>query len=861
MGLMRALQGVATGYLDARVGQFEAAAEAKRKEKELADKYKAEEAMRINIQNNERIETNKLNAIKKEEDRNRRKEELLSLGFTEEYLMSHGQYALGSDNNAQTFIKLGQDQYGIARWWDTPINFQHDGGNYKGMTVQEYIMSSGGGNFNSENVKNETKNRVNISDAIADNQIQTNEGVNISTSGTPLNGKDLFFASPKRARSEGKTYINTTNGQTIHAYQYEEVIGKGKFGGNYYTTTYQEADDGAGGTILMPNISMVKDMSKFVPYDLSIAKQFDSFIDTTSQTSYLIRNPQTGFQERVTGQMTTYTDGSLPTEVLYGISPSLAEGLGIDLQEVLMKPVEGTPLFTEEKINKDFLVDKTLFNNAVFNAHGYELQSVSSTNSTSSVSSKDFDLTNSAKNTIRTNATSIAGFNSGEGKDFMTETIAGSGTITKVVGDTEASKTVTTFGSIIDDGLMYLKNKKVLSAQTGGVQGNIDESQGRFSFPPNVDAKEISNFQKNYAINKDSTIASELGLDVNSGNVDEANFANRTAEYFKTIRVDLAENTLQKINSLNEEDFKQFAKDNGYDDTDEPSVIASEITDRQLQKITTLDGLLKLGNDMKERQIVAQSNIESKREKAERSAVNKYFPPSEFEEVDVFESFVDNYITDPDNTEQAEDFVAAINNLTSDVAERESLIQQGIKYINNTRKEKYPFPEGDTDFQTRKSKREEISRKNIEEETGFKTKDDWLKSNTVEKMSDIGREEWKDKYERTEGLMLVSDYSSKTGLKKFVNPDLPTGHVEKKPKAIGKAREWDNLWSKTHKPDGTPINASEPIKVGTGPAFNPADEIQFELDVENLKSNNMSVENFNKKYGVGSAERLLNQGN
>ena len=264
---------------------------------------------------------------------------------------------------------------------------------------------------------------------------------------------------------------------------------------------------------------------------------------------------------------------------------------------------------------------------------------------------------------------------------------------------------------------------------------------------------------------------------------------------------------------------------------------------------------------MKERQIVAQSNIESKREKAERSAVNKYFPPSEFEEVDVFESFVDNYIKDPDNTEQAEDFVAAINNLTSDVAERESLIQQGIKYINNTRKEKYPFPEGDTDFQTRKSKREEISRKNIEEETGFKTKDDWLKSNTVEKMSDIGREEWKDKYERTEGLMLVSDYSSKIGLKKFVNPDLPTGHVEKKPKAIGKAREWDNLWSKTHKPDGTPINASEPIKVGTGPAFNPADEIQFELDVENLKSNNMSVENFNKKYGVGSAERLLNQGN
>tara|TARA_R110000796_G_scaffold26748_2_gene73971 strand:+ start:212 stop:2782 length:2571 start_codon:yes stop_codon:yes gene_type:complete len=856
MGLMRALQGVATGYLDARVGQFETAAKAKADKEALKDKYKAEETMRINVKNNELTKNAETKAIKDAEDKERRKQELISLGFTEEYLMSYGQYALGSDTNSQNFIKLGQDQYGIARWWDTPINFQHDGGNYKGMTVQEYKMSSGGGGFNSENVKKETKDKTNISDAVANNQIQTVQ----TDVEVPLYGKDLFFASPKRARSEGKTYINTNNGQTIHAYQYEEVIGKGKFGGNYYTTTYQEADDGDGGKILMPNISMVKDMSTFVPYDLSIAKQFNSFIDKTSQTSYLIRNPKTGLQERVTGQMTTYTNGTTPTEVLYGISPSLVDGFGIDLQEILMTPIEGTPFFTEETINKDFLVDKTKFNRAVFDVHGYELQSVSSTNSPSSVTSKDFDLTNSTKNTIRTNATSIAGFNSGEGKDFMTETIAGSGTITKVVGDTEASRTVTTFGSIIDDGLMYLKNKKVLSAQTGSVQGNIDESQGRFSFPPNVDAKEIFNFQQNYAINKDSTIASELGLDVNSGNVDEANFANRTAEYFKTIRVDLAENTLQKINSLNEEDFKQFAKDNGYGDTDEASVIASEITDRQLQKITTLDGLLKLGNDMKERQIVAQSNIESKKERTERSAVNKYFPPSEFEEANIFESFVDNYITDPDNTEQAEDFVTAINNLTSDVAERQSLIQQGIKYINNTRKEKYPFPEGDTDFQTRKSEREEISRKNLEEETGFKTKDDWLKSNTVEKMDDIGRKEWKEKYEKDTGLSLVTDYNKKTGLKKFVNSDLPIGHVEKKPRGA-KQREWDRIWSQTHKPDGTPINASEPIKVGTDPAFNPADEIQFDLDVENLKSNSMSVENFNKKYGVGSAERLLNQGN
>ena len=104
MGLMRALQGVATGYLDARVGQFEAAAEAKRAKKAMEDKMKAEEAMRLNLQNNERIENAKLQAAEKEAERERRKNDLLNLGFTDEFIAAHGQYALGSDQNFSNFI-------------------------------------------------------------------------------------------------------------------------------------------------------------------------------------------------------------------------------------------------------------------------------------------------------------------------------------------------------------------------------------------------------------------------------------------------------------------------------------------------------------------------------------------------------------------------------------------------------------------------------------------------------------------------------------------------------------------------------------------------------------------------------------
>ena len=192
MGLMRALQGVATGYLDARVGQFEAAAEAKRKEKELLDKYKAEEAMRIAVDANKHELDQKAKAEKEIADREGRKNDLLNLGFTEEFIAAHGQYALGSDNNFSSFIKLGQDTYGIARWWDTPINF----GSSQGMNVQEYLMSSGG-TFDNNTVKKETKDRVNISDAVADNQIQTDEKtVGVTSTATRLNGKDLFLKVP-----------------------------------------------------------------------------------------------------------------------------------------------------------------------------------------------------------------------------------------------------------------------------------------------------------------------------------------------------------------------------------------------------------------------------------------------------------------------------------------------------------------------------------------------------------------------------------------------------------------------------------------------------------------------------------------
>jgi len=89
--------------------------------------------------------------------------------------------------------------------------------------------------------------------------------------------------------------------------------------------------------------------------------------------------------------------------------------------------------------------------------------------------------------------------------------------------------------------------------------------------------------------------------------------------------------------------------------------------------------------------------------------------------------------------------------------------------------------------------------------------DSWIEQNTVETAKEIGLNNWNKKYIVPPKDMFSTrtiDYDSKTGLKKFVNPDLPANHVEPRPGGAsfpqGGYEEWDRIWSKTHNEDGTP---------------------------------------------------------
>jgi len=859
MGLMRALQGVATGYLDARVGQFEAAAEAKRKEKELLDKYKAEEAMRIAVDANKHELDQKVLAEKEIADRERRKNDLLNLGFTEEYIASHGQYALGSDNNFSNFIKLGQDTYGIARWWDTPINF----GDGQGMNVQEYTMSSGNA-FDNATVKKETKERVNIPDAIADNQIQTDEkSITTKKEIKPLFGKDLFFAKATRAQSEGKNYINHQTGQIINAFQYEQDIGEKNFGGMHYTTVYAQHDDGKGGKILMPELHSV-DMKQFVSLEgnMDVFKKFNKDIKSSTATSYLVWNPKTERDERINGRIYEYHDGSTK-EILDGISPSLAQTFNIKLTEKIKENLPPSLGFEKETIQiNTFSVDKNDFQAL----SEKELRPVSTTSSGDDLSIAKYkapsDMSTTEKNQYKQNAVGLAGFDIGKSTEFQESFTDPGNAVLNFIGVSEADKAAKEFGAIIDTTWNY--HTRLLSdyQDSRGTRGLINE-----------------------------TIVKELGLESNNPqDIQPEVFANSVAAYYKEVRTSLGEIELAQLERLQampdgDAQVKEYFLSKGftekeYENTDlSLGALSSDIVDRQLQTKNNLSDLIQLGIDMQGEKEIFETQKKSQTERAERAAVIKYFPPSEFDEagVDMFESFINNYVNNPNSQEQIDDLRAAIDNLSSDEAERQSLKKQAFKYLSSDEyKEKYPYSDDDTAFQTKEKTRKvsgdletELKTKEMDISSLLTTRKDGstdyteaIKSldYTIPKMgipTDKGREN-----KLLPINKLIKELNQEERKPKPQGVTLRAGGVKKSPKEIMEERAQKIIELK--KQIATQMvalkqetdKAKKAIVLDT-PAFNPADEIQQEENIKKLKDKTMSVSDFNKLYGVGTAESIL----
>ena len=160
MSLMRALRGVATGYLGARVDQMNALAKAKAEEKKFNDQLKANEASTIRLQDNE---------LKKREEINAEKEEKLA---DEAYRVALGE--LGDEGMVEQ-LKLAGKLKNIETYeaWKSP--WQNYTGEVQFWNMGNFIEDfkiAGGTQNTSENSEKSLVDINNLSTNVAKSQVE-----------------------------------------------------------------------------------------------------------------------------------------------------------------------------------------------------------------------------------------------------------------------------------------------------------------------------------------------------------------------------------------------------------------------------------------------------------------------------------------------------------------------------------------------------------------------------------------------------------------------------------------------------------------------------------------------------------------
>ena len=657
MGLMRALQGVATGYLDARVGQFEAAAKAKADKKAMEDKYKAEEAMRLSLQNNEIEKNAELKAIEKKEEYDQRYDSAIALGFTPEFLAGHGAFMLSSTNNFNSYIEMGQKKYKKIDWWKEPIVF----GEFKGKNVQEYLMTAGSGGeeiFDGEKVKGNTKERANIPDAIADNQMQ---GKYKKTEAPKFSGADLFFKKASYATSPGKKYINQT-GEMVHGYQIEQDFGEKNWGNTIYYDTY-DPDKGEMVTRELP--------VTFFDTNSETGKEFikanAKFFDSMEQTEYMVK--YNGKYHRISGTAKIY--GDRREETLDGLSPYLVELMGLDLSKTTttLPPMADTT--TEIQYHSFNKKDWDAITGGKLELIPYESTEFFNVNKLSDTYRGDINAS-SMKNYANT-ALAQAGFI--EGADFQGGFTynqipgGGYGMEFNAFGDNDAEKAATSFGSIVSDTFELITQ----TSKNRQIYGINNENS-----------------------NINSTYVEELQLGNNDPNMLSNDFiASKIGRYYKDIRAREGERNLAILQSFAGDNDKilKFLKDNKSEDllekiTDPQSLatVAQNITDRQLGTINTLEELVNFNMEVKKLEGESIVERERKAEIEEAQFINNIFPESERKLGNTLESFADYYVKDATDSEdgkkQAELLRVAVEGITDNEDERKALVNRLKIYLD-----------------------------------------------------------------------------------------------------------------------------------------------------------------------------------
>ena len=239
MSIMRSLvTGFVSPFVERDQVKFANKAEMELYDKKLASQLTSNIALK-----EKELELTTANDQRKEDEAmSKRRDFLIALGFTPEYLDFKGNGILVSDGAMNSFLEVGKNTYGVNNWWNTPTAFAPPGQDTVNKTIQEIELGgfgmSSGSKFNKDTVTSNVKNNSNLSDNISDVELG-NYKDNKTNTGNFNYSTNYFFPQPTKAISEGSLYVNAevNNGNPVYAYQIEQTPGKGDFGATWYVDT------------------------------------------------------------------------------------------------------------------------------------------------------------------------------------------------------------------------------------------------------------------------------------------------------------------------------------------------------------------------------------------------------------------------------------------------------------------------------------------------------------------------------------------------------------------------------------------------------------------------------------------------
>jgi len=195
MGLMNFLEPFATGYLEASVDRMQATAEAKAKKKELEDKYKLEETLQINLQNNRFENEADLTAIEKENKKQAVTDILNAEGMSPELQIMLAPYTTDLQTYNSFLENNGYKGYG---WFKEPVPFverNNAGVNiYEGMTFENFILNENKKMLDTK--QEDTQNSLTSSGGVLENQPNTAKSLISSSVAEDVVGTATTVESP-----------------------------------------------------------------------------------------------------------------------------------------------------------------------------------------------------------------------------------------------------------------------------------------------------------------------------------------------------------------------------------------------------------------------------------------------------------------------------------------------------------------------------------------------------------------------------------------------------------------------------------------------------------------------------------------